>query len=603
MAALRALFSRLLETRLLQINADDPEVRLRGRVLQALIISLLLIAVFETISGVITAIEENRPVTETLILLAQGLFFLLASVLSWWFLRQGRLLIAGHCLLVALDVTFVSLLSLTNADRVFPYLLLISVLVAAALDSVRASAIYLLAAFAAVTAYTLWDTPSPEFSLRSFVLTSLSVAIAVWFFTYSLQRALARSKALAAELEITAEGFRRQAEHLELVVAVGQSASASLDLEQLLRDTVYLIRDQSGFDHVTILLADETGQYLRLQAVTGEVGERLKSEGFRLPIGPGSIAGWVAANQKARIALDVGQDPLFFNDPNLPETWSEVALPLQSHGRFLGVLDVQSREANAFHDEDVAIFQIMADRIAAAIYNARLYAESERRSRLLTELQTITNLMSQQATMRNALNVLSQRAMSLLETDGGGVWLWQSDDNVLELVISFNVGQDQTGRRLGRGEGLSGRAFVENKTHVVDDYATWEGRDLGFAQVGFHAALAVPLRHQNEPIGILALTRSRPNRPFRPEEVQVAELLASQVGATIVNNQLVEQTQRLARRDKTISQIVAEVRRSLDTRTILETAGRELGQALGDKPVRVHLYPQHQQPGEPEARP
>jgi GAF domain-containing protein len=254
----------------------------------------------------------------------------------------------------------------------------------------------------------------------------------------------------------------------------------------------------------------------------------------------------------------------------------------------LGVLDVQSRQPNDFQKEDVAILQIMADQLASNILNAQIFGESERRARLLAELQNITNLMNQQATLQNGLQVLSQQAMKLLESDGGGVFLWNEGEQKLELVISAD--RQMVGRRLSPGEGLAGRAFSQNSTLKVDDYAHWSGVAPAFADVTFRAALAVPLKQQEQPIGVLILTRTEIERPFNPEEVQVIDLLAAQAGAIIVNSQLVEETRRLARRERILNRITAEIRRSLDVQTVLETATRELGQTLNDKRIRVRLF-------------
>jgi GAF domain-containing protein/HAMP domain-containing protein len=384
--------------------------------------------------------------------------------------------------------------------------------------------------------------------------------------------------------------LERQAERLRLSAEAGRAVSASLDLERLMNDTVNLISAQFGFYHATILLVQGDQQKLLIRAATGEVGRRVVAEAYSLPLDESSIVGWVATHKKARVALDVGVDPVFFDDPLLPETRSEVALPLFARGQLVGVLDVQSKQANDFQQEDVAILQIMADQLASSILNAQLFHESERRAGLLTDLQRITDLMNQQATLENALQILSRHAMKLLDSDGGGVFLWNEAGQYLELVISYDTTGAMIGRRLAPGEGLSGRAFQEGETIKVDDYPTWAGMSPTFNDATFHSAMAVPLKQQDKPIGVLILTRSQLNHPYSPQEVQVIDLLAAQAGTIIANSQLVDETRRLARRESTLNHIVAEIRRSLDVQTVLETATRELGQTLKDKRVRVRLF-------------
>lgn len=384
--------------------------------------------------------------------------------------------------------------------------------------------------------------------------------------------------------------LERQAERLRLSAEVGRAVSASLNLERLMSDTVSLISSQFGFYHAAILLLDGDQQNLITRAATGEVGRRLVTETPSFPLDETSIVGWVAVHKKARVALDVGIDAVHFDDPLLPETRSQVALPLFARGQLVGVLDVQSKQANDFRQEDVAILQIMADQLASSILNVQLFRESERRASLLADLQVITDLMNQQATLENALQVLSRRAMKLLDSDGGGVFLWNEEGHYLELVISYDSTGTMVGRHLAPGEGLSGRAFQEGQTIKIDDYHTWAGMSATFQDAPFHAALAVPLKQQDRPIGVLVLTRSQPNHPYGPQEVQVVDLLAAQAGTIIANTRLVDETRRLARRERTLNHIAAQIRRSLDVQTILETATQELGHTLNEKRVRVRLF-------------
>lgn len=382
--------------------------------------------------------------------------------------------------------------------------------------------------------------------------------------------------------------LHRQAERMRLSAEVGRAASASLDADRLMNDTVDLISSQFGFYHATILLLDPERANLVVRAATGELGRRIVADRHSLPVNEASIVGWVASNKKARVALDVGIDPVFFDDPYLPETRSEVALPLFSRGQLLGVLDVQSRQPNDFQQEDIAILQIMADQIASNILNAQLFSETERRANLLSQLQDITTLMNQQTTLQNGLSILAERARQLLDSDGGGVFLWNEAEQMLEMVISAD--SSMLGRRLAPGEGLAGRAFSKGQTLTIDDYASWAGAATAFADVTSHAGLAVPLKQQDKAVGVLVITRSQAAHPFSLEEIQLIELLAVQAGSIVVNSQLVEETRRLARRERILNRITAEIRRSLDVQTVLETATRELGQTLNDKRIRVRLF-------------
>jgi GAF domain-containing protein len=210
--------------------------------------------------------------------------------------------------------------------------------------------------------------------------------------------------------------------------------------------------------------------------------------------------------------------------------------------------------------------------------------------------------MNQQANARNALNVLVEKIPALFNADGGGVFLYEPKENVLKLMANLNAVDERIGRSLAPGEGLSGWAFKENKTHAIDNYTTWAGRSEKYAQGGFHAAVAIPLRRQNEPLGVLTLTRSAEGQPFLQDEIQIAELLAAQVAAVIINNQLIEETRRLVQRERTINQATDQIRRSLDAKTILDTTTAELGNLLTNKVVRARLYAEEAELPKDEAR-
>ena len=155
---------------------------------------------------------------------------------------------------------------------------------------------------------------------------------------------------------------------------VARAATQIHEVGQLLVTCVDLIRTHFGFYYSAIFLIDEQGEWAILRAATGEAGQQLLGKGHKLGVGSQSMVGWVTANNAARIALDVGQEAVRFDNPLLPKTRSEMALPLRVRGEVIGALDVQSTGLNAFSDEDVQTVQMMADQVAIAIDNARLFA-------------------------------------------------------------------------------------------------------------------------------------------------------------------------------------------------------------------------------------
>jgi GAF domain-containing protein len=183
--------------------------------------------------------------------------------------------------------------------------------------------------------------------------------------------------------------INRYALQLATAAEVSRAASSILDPARLLPEIVNLIRDRFSFYYVGLFLFDESGEYAVLRAGTGGAGRQMLEMGHKLKVGGTSMVGWSVANAKARIALDVGKEAVRFDNPLLPETRSEMALPLISRGQVIGALTVQSTEVAAFSDEDIAVLQTMADQVANAIQNARLFEEAQRlaqRERIISQI-------------------------------------------------------------------------------------------------------------------------------------------------------------------------------------------------------------------------
>jgi PAS domain S-box-containing protein len=193
------------------------------------------------------------------------------------------------------------------------------------------------------------------------------------------------------------ETLKRRNTQLQTAAQVSKSASTILEPEALLDKSVNLIRERFDFYYVGIFLVDEAGEYAVLRAGSGEAGQRMLEAGHRLAVGGESMVGRCAANSQARISLDVGQEAVRFDNPWLPETRSEMALPLISHRQCIGALTVQSTREAAFSEQDVAILQTMADQLAIAIKNASLFqqldAQLEQSRQLNAEITHLQQLL------------------------------------------------------------------------------------------------------------------------------------------------------------------------------------------------------------------
>jgi len=176
---------------------------------------------------------------------------------------------------------------------------------------------------------------------------------------------------------------------------VSRAATSILATEPLLARVADLIRERFGYYHVSIFLLDESGEHAILREATGRVGAQLKEQGYSLPVGSQSIIGWASANKASRVTPDVRNDPFYLVTEQLPETRSEAAVPLRRGENIIGVLDVQSREVNAFSNPDVEALQILADQIAIAVENGQHFARQQRLLQLEDLVITLTRKVHQ----------------------------------------------------------------------------------------------------------------------------------------------------------------------------------------------------------------
>ena len=201
------------------------------------------------------------------------------------------------------------------------------------------------------------------------------------------RQAIMELKRFEASLVAHLGAEQKRNAQLQTAAEVSRAATSFLDPEELIQQVVNLVRDRFDLYYAGLFLVDRTGEWTgepgkwaMLRAGTGEAGRRMVEAGHKLEIGGSSMIGWCVANAQARIALDVGEEAVRFDNPWLPGTRSEMALPLISRGQILGAMTIQSTEEAAFSDEDIAVLQTMADQLAVAIENTRLYEQARTRA-------------------------------------------------------------------------------------------------------------------------------------------------------------------------------------------------------------------------------
>jgi GAF domain-containing protein/CheY-like chemotaxis protein len=203
----------------------------------------------------------------------------------------------------------------------------------------------------------------------------------------------------------------RRATLLHAAAKVGRNVTSILDPDLLLDQTVDIICDEFGFYYAGVFLIDESGEWAVLQSGRGEAGAAMIAAGHKLKVDGHSMIGAATGQRQARIALDVGEEPVHFKNPYLPHTRSEMALPLIVGDEVIGAVTVQSVEEAAFSDDDITALQTMADQLAVAINNAdlhtqnrRLLARAERRARLLEAASQVGRDVTSILDMNELLN-------------------------------------------------------------------------------------------------------------------------------------------------------------------------------------------------------
>jgi len=312
--------------------------------------------------------------------------------------------------------------------------------------------------------------------------------------------------------------LERKSNQLSAAARVARQAVEFQDITTLLTSIARLISEQFNFYHAGIFLLDETGAYAILQAASSEGGQRMLSRGHRLKVGEQGIVGYVAAERRPRLALDVGRDAVFFDNPDLPQTRSEMALPLMARGRVIGVLDIQSTEEAAFSADDVEVMRTLADQIAIAIDNARLLAESQA---LVQQLQATVALQTRQA--------------------------WH--------------------KYLRRQR--QGYVYTPLSVTPLSEAAQTPSRETA-------SQLRLPILLRGQEIGAITLRRQHGMR-WTQAERELVEKIGAQVALALDNSRLLEETRQRALQEQTLSEISARLARSLDLDTLLRTAARELG--------------------------
>ena len=341
-----------------------------------------------------------------------------------------------------------------------------------------------------------------------------------------------------ADLESANRQIQHKAAQFEAVAQVARTIASVRDLQELLPRIAAVISENFGFYHVGLFLLDEAGEYAMLSATNSEGGKKMLERKHRLRVGYEGIVGHVMATGEPRIVMDVGKDAVFFDNPELPDTHSEMALPLKGENRVMGALDVQSTERGAFTDEDIQMLSLLADQVSLAIENARLFDETRN---ALAEAEAIGRQVTREAWGR--------------------------------VPVEHKL--------LGYRYNVAG-AVPLNELVDLSEWGQRKGKDIQ-REVN---QVVIPIELRGQTIGSLVVQSPSADK-LNQEQIDLVKAVAERVALSAENARLFEETTRRAERERLVTDITGKIRSANDPQVMVQTAMEELRKALGASRVEV----------------
>jgi GAF domain-containing protein len=398
------------------------------------------------------------------------------------------------------------------------------------------------------------------------LMVGLLIVVSLNYLVPRLVAALSQSRALLQVTEEQRAGLEEQVSErtqgLRAVADVARATTMVLDPDLLLPQVVDLVRDRFGLYYVALFMLDEEREYAVLRAGTGQAGAQMLAQGHRLEVGGASMVGRCALTGVADVQLDVGQAPVRFDNPLLPRTRSELALPLRARERVIGVLSVQSEVEAAFDETYVALLQTMTDRVAVAIDNARLFAENQA---ALRDLQSVQRRYTAQAWSQQ-LHRAESKVYDTAQTNGG------PDDVPMSKEVS--------------------EAARRGQVTVVPGPASPSGRSRD------GGAVLAPISVRGELVGVLGLQREGDPRSWSEDELSLVEAVVERMGSVAENLRLLDETQRREADERAIREIAERMRRAPDMDALIRLTVQEVASAVGVSDAFLQLRAEPKDGGE-----
>ncbi|HXD10279.1 MAG TPA: GAF domain-containing protein [Anaerolineales bacterium] len=356
------------------------------------------------------------------------------------------------------------------------------------------------------------------------------------------------------ELEDANKQISRRAAQLQTITELSESIAQLQDPEQLFQTATELISERFGFYHVGIFLIDNDREFAVMQATNSEGGKRMLERNHKLKLGFG-VVGYAAQTGQARFALDVGTDAVFFDNPDLPHTRSEVALPLKSRFETIGVLDVQSVETAAFSHEDLQILTALANQVSIALENARLFKETRA---ALAQVQEVYDEFTRAEWSR----AVAKTEQTGFRYHTGRIEMIEGSLNSPGIVSAVKKGQVVT----NSGNGSNNSAVT----------------------------MTVPVKLRGEVIGVLHIESNDTFKKWQTDEISLVEAVAERAAFALENARLFQDARRRAAKERLISEATSKISGALNIENILQTTAQELERVLGGSEVLIRFQTREQ---------
>lgn len=350
---------------------------------------------------------------------------------------------------------------------------------------------------------------------------------------------------------------------LQVSAEVTRSATEILDMDVLFPRIVQLIKEAFNYDHAQIFMLDEPQENAVLQAATGEAGEQMLAVRHSLPVGSASVVGQATATGRYFLVNDTSE--LGANhrpNPFLPETRSELAIPLLVKNNVLGAIDLQSNRAGAFTEDDINTLLTLADQLAIAIDNARLFEVANQRADDMSFLFDVTSTAAAAAAgLNETLETLGTVLIRQLRSSSVELFLYESTTEKLQAQLSITLeerdGNDEyifkdISDEIDLGHGLIGWVGRHLRPIIINDFEQEE--DYFPARADSRSGIFVPLASGADLLGVLGIESTTPYQ-FDNEDLRLLLTLSSTLAPIIQNAQLVSELQATNERLREIDQL------------------------------------------------